>query len=69
MGEYYENIEDAIGEIASALRAFQCSPPAGASGPLEAWVQIHFDAESKSAIEGIAEAINNLADAVRDSRE
>jgi septation ring formation regulator EzrA len=65
MGENYESIEDAIGEIASALRAFQCSPPGGASYPLEAYVNVHFDESSTRTLESIADAINNLASEIK----
>jgi len=59
-------IPEAILQIATSISNAQCSPPGGAKYPFELFVNLHFDDESREAINQLADAMRDIADAIRE---
>lgn len=69
-------ISEAIIQIARSIQEAQCMPPAGAHSPFELFVSIHLDEETTKtirdlgyAMDGISNAIQDVADAIREAKE
>lgn len=70
MTDKEKSISDAIFAIAESLNSAQCCPPAGAKFPIELFVSIRFDEDTRSCFDNIAsnlDAISNSLDVIAEN--